>query len=112
VRWLYQNGRGFTARTHVHTLPTTPLTTYRAADCAGRAVLDHGFAGMVSMATGAPGVDAEKVDAVARASAGLPEGHPVACATTGRPYRAGAPMIFRRREPEALRIFSTASADG
>jgi hypothetical protein len=52
ARWLYQNGRGFNERTHVHTLMYMhDWTRYRDADPVPLALaLDHPFPGMVSIA--------------------------------------------------------------
>jgi hypothetical protein len=66
VRWLYQNGRGFEARTHVHTLLYThDWTRYRDGDPVPLELsLDHPFAGMVSVAVERrQGVDQERFDA-------------------------------------------------
>lgn len=66
VRWLYRNGRGFTERTHVHTLLYTyDWTFYRDADPVPIELsLDHGFAGMVSIAiereAGVPQTDLDR----------------------------------------------------
>jgi hypothetical protein len=52
ARWLYQNQRGFDARTHVHTLMYThDWTRYRDADPVPLELsLDHGFAGLATIA--------------------------------------------------------------
>ncbi len=52
ARWLYQNGRGFNERTHVHTLMYThDWTHYRDVDPVPLELsLDHPFPGMVSVA--------------------------------------------------------------
>jgi hypothetical protein len=52
ARWLYQNGRGFDARTHVHTLMYThDWTRYRDADPVPLELsLDHPFAGLATVA--------------------------------------------------------------
>lgn len=52
ARWLYQHGRGFDARTHVHTLMYEHRwTRYRDTDPVPLALaLDHPYAGMISIA--------------------------------------------------------------
>lgn len=66
VRWLYRNGRGFAERTHVHTLLYTyDWTHYRDDDPVPIELsLDHGFAGMVSIAieraAGVPQADLDR----------------------------------------------------
>jgi hypothetical protein len=52
AKWLYEQGRGFDARTHVHTLMYTHAwTRYRDADPVPLALaLDHPFAGLASIA--------------------------------------------------------------
>jgi hypothetical protein len=52
ARWLYQNGRGFNERTHVHTLMYThDWTRYRDADPVPlELALDHPYPGMGSIA--------------------------------------------------------------
>ena len=110
VRWLYQNGRGFAARTHVHTLLyDLDWTRYRDADPVPvELALDHGYAGMASLAVRrAPGVAADALDAWWRDA--LPaffERGPVACATSWTPVpQRGAPMdIPVVDEPDRLRM--------
>ncbi|HXJ33797.1 MAG TPA: hypothetical protein VMS22_07115 [Candidatus Eisenbacteria bacterium] len=110
VRWLYQNGRGFAARTHVHTLLyNLEWTLYRDADPVPiELALDHGFAGMAMLAVRrAPGVSAAAVDAWWRAA--LPPaiaGTPIAtCASWSAVPQRGAPMdIPVVDEPERLRM--------
>jgi hypothetical protein len=110
VRWLYQNGRGFTARTHVHTLLyDLEWTTYRDDDPVPvELALDHGHAGMASLAVRrAADVPADALDdwwrrelpAVLRDS-------PIATATGWAPVpQRGAPMdIPVVEEPERLRM--------
>jgi len=66
ARWLYQHGRGFDARTHVHTLMYThDWTRYRDADPVPLALsLDHPFPGMVSLIIErADGVEPARFDA-------------------------------------------------
>jgi hypothetical protein len=110
VRWLYQNGRGFTARTHVHTLLyDLQWTTYRDADPVPiELALDHGFAGMVSLAgRRAPGVDAVTMDGWWREHApAFLQDSPVACVTSWSPVpQRGAPMDIPVVEnPDALRM--------
>jgi hypothetical protein len=110
VRWLYQNGRGFAARTHVHTLLyDLEWTLHRDADPVPvELALDHGYAGMASLAVRrAPGVPADALDAWWRKELpGFLDGTPVASATSWRPVpQRGAPMdIPVVDEPEALRM--------
>lgn len=66
ARWLYENGRGFNERTHVHTLMYThDWTRYRDADPVPvELALDHGYAGMVTVAIERrEGVDQDRFDA-------------------------------------------------
>jgi len=53
VQWLYANGRGFSERSHVHTVLFDYLTTaYRDADPIPiQLALDHGYAGIAMIAT-------------------------------------------------------------
>ncbi len=53
VHWLYENGRGFAAREHVHTVLFDYLgCAYRDADPVPvQLALDHGYAGMAMVAT-------------------------------------------------------------
>jgi hypothetical protein len=110
VRWLYQNGRGFAARTHVHTLLyDLEWTRYRDADPVPiELALDHGYAGMASLAVRrAPGTGAKALETWWRHE--LPrffEGSAVACATSWKPVpQRGAPMdIPVVEEPDDLRM--------
>ena len=107
VRWLYQNGRGFTARTHVHTLLyDLEWTMYRDADPVPvELALDHGYPGMVTMAVRrAAGVEIARMDEWWRERA-LPDS-PIATATSWAPIpQRGAPMdIPVVEEPERLRM--------
>jgi hypothetical protein len=110
VRWLYQNQRGFTARTHVHTLLyDLGWTVYRDADPVPvELALDHRYPGMASLAVRrAPDVAAETLDAWWKRE--LPawlRDTPVACATSWSPVpQRGAPMdIPVVAEPERLRM--------
>jgi len=64
VKWLYENGRGFAERDHVHTVLFDYLTTaYRDADPVPvQLALDHGYAGIAMIATDrAPGVGADEL---------------------------------------------------
>jgi hypothetical protein len=66
ARWLYQNGRGFDARTHVHTLMyTLDWVRYRDADPVPLELsLDHPFPGLVTLAIErAEGVEQDRFDA-------------------------------------------------
>ena len=53
VHWLYEKGRGFSERRHVHTVLFDYLTTaYRDADPVPiQLPLDHGYAGVAMIAT-------------------------------------------------------------
>ncbi len=53
VHWLYENGRGFSERSHVHTVLFDYLTTrYRDADpVPTQLALDHGYPGIAMIAT-------------------------------------------------------------
>ncbi len=65
VRWLYRNGRGFSQRTHVHTLLYIyDWTYYRDSDPVPVELsLDHHFPGMVSIAIERePGVEQDDLD--------------------------------------------------
>jgi len=66
AKWLYQNGRGFNERTHVHTLMYMHgWTRYRDADPIPLELsLDHAFLGMATVAIERrEGVDRETFDA-------------------------------------------------
>jgi hypothetical protein len=109
VRWLYANDRGFTHRTHVHTLLYThDWTAYRDRDPVPLALaLDHGFAGMATLALRrAPGVDKAALDVWLRDRylPGFLAGSPVACCARWSPVpQRGAPMdIPVVAEPERL----------
>jgi len=110
VRWLYQNGRGFTARTHVHTLLyDLSWTVYRDDDPVPvELALDHGYPGMASLAVRrAPDVAADTLDAWWRdALPALLRDTPIACATSWSPVpQRGAPMdIPVVDDPERLRM--------
>jgi hypothetical protein len=110
VRWLYQNGRGFTARTHVHTLLyDLAWTVYRDVDPVPlELALDHGHAGMASLAVRrASGVSADALDAWWRRELPAVLGDsPIASATSWSPVpQRGAPMdIPVVDEPERLRM--------
>ena len=110
VRWLYQNGRGFTARTHVHTLLyDLDWTAYRDDDPVPiELALDHGYPGMATLAVRrAPNVEPGAVDAWWHAE--LPamlRYTPIASATSWSPVpQRGAPMdIPVVADPEQLRM--------
>ena len=110
VRWLYQNGRGFSARTHVHTLLyDLGWTYYRDPDPVPiELALDHGYAGMASLAVRrAAGVTADALDAWWRdALPAFLADTPIACATSWTPVpQRGAPMdIPVVDDPDALRM--------
>ena len=110
VRWLYQNGRGFAARTHVHTLMyELGWTRYRDADPVPvELALDHGYPGLATIAVRrAPGASADDLDRWwERTLPGFLAGTDIACATSWAavPQR-GAPMdIPVVAEPERLRM--------
>lgn len=95
---LYQQGRGFDRRTHVHTLMYTHDWTYYRDDdpVPLELALDHGFPGMVTvLVERAPGVEQERLDRWWR-DVYLPEflaGSPVSCCATWSPLPQGkAPM--------------------
>ena len=96
VHWLYQNGRGFAERSHVHTaLFDYQDTLYRDADPVPiELALDHPYAGLVSLFLDrAPGVsEAELSEWLARAIPEVLRGSPLACAARFRPIpRDGDP---------------------
>jgi hypothetical protein len=96
VHWLYQNGRGFAERSHVHTVLFDYLdSVYRDADPVPiELALDHPYAGLVALFLDRePGVAPGEL---ARwQGAALPEllrGSPIACAARFRPIsREGDP---------------------
>jgi hypothetical protein len=110
VRWLYQNGRGFTARTHVHTLLyDLGWTVYRDEDPVPiELALDHGYRSLATLAVRrAAGVAPDAVDAWWHAE--LPailRDTPIASATSWSPVpQRGAPMdIPVVSDPERLRM--------
>jgi hypothetical protein len=111
VRWLYQNGRGFAARTHVHTLLyALEWTVHRDPDPVPiELALDHGYRGLVTLAVRRPpGCEPAALDAWwrERALPGLLPGSPIATATSWAPLpQRGAPMdIPVVDEPERLRM--------
>ncbi len=88
VHWLYQNGRGFAERTHVHTVLFDYQTTaYRDADPVPiQLALDHGYPAMAMVATDrAEGVSAEAFAAWTAESAALEEGGAIAQISSWRP---------------------------
>lgn len=98
AHWLYQNGRGFDARTHVHTLLyTLDGVHYRDTDPVPLPLaLDHRFAGLATVAIlREPGVAQDRLDDWLRTS-GLPrllDGSPIAMCATWSPIPQGnAPM--------------------
>lgn len=103
VFWLYKNGRGFDARTHVHTLLYfLDWTEYRDEDPVPiELALDHRFAGMVTMAVEREeGVEQKKLDSWMKAYLpGFLEGSPVAQCSVWSPIPQGdAPMSIPRVE--------------
>lgn len=104
ARWLYQNGRGFDQRTHVHTLMyTLDWRRHRDADPVPlELALNHPYPGMVSLAIErAEGVEQERFDAWYRDQylTGFMKGTPIAtCACWSPiPQREG-PMAIPRVE--------------
>jgi hypothetical protein len=110
VRWLYQHGRGFTARTHVHTLLyDLAWTVYRDDDPVPiELALDHHYPGMMSVAVRrASGVAADALDDWwTRELPGMLRSTPLAAATCWGPVpQRGAPMdIPVVDDPERLRM--------
>ncbi len=112
ARWLYQNQRGFDARTHVHTLMyTLAWCRYRDADPVPLALsLDHPFAGMASVfVERAEGVDAARFDAWFRDQhlTTVLAGSPIASCSrwTPIPQREGPMTIPRVERPERLDLY-------
>jgi len=104
AHWLYQNGRGFNQRTHVHTLLyTLDWVHYRDADPVPLALaLDHRYPGLVTVATErAEGVPQERLDAWLRETY-LPKflpGSPVAsCSVWSGIPQGNAPMAIPKVE--------------
>jgi hypothetical protein len=96
VHWLYQNGRGFAERTHVHTVLFEYLGSfYRDADPVPiELALDHPYAGLATVFLDrAPGVSAEQLaNWLARAVPETLRGSPLSCAARFRPIqREGDP---------------------
>jgi hypothetical protein len=104
ARWLYQHGRGFNERTHVHTLLyTLDWVAHRDADPVPlELALDHRFAGLVTVAVErGEGVDQSRLDDWMRRSH-LPRmlaGSPIASCSTWSPIPQGeGPMPIPRVE--------------
>lgn len=96
VHWLYQNGRGFAQRSHVHTvLFDYQDALYRDVDPVPiELALDHPYAGLVSVfLERAPGVTHEQLsDWLGAALPELLRDSPLACAARFRPIsREGDP---------------------
>lgn len=104
ARWLYENGRGFDARTHVHTLMYShDWTRYRDADPVPLELsLDHPFAGLASVAIERRGgVDREQFDSWYRDQFldGFLAASPVASCSSWSPIPQGeGPMPIPRVE--------------
>jgi hypothetical protein len=104
ARWLYQNGRGFNERTHVHTLLyTLDWVHYRDADPVPLELsLDHRFAGLVTVAIERDqGVEQARLDAWLRERylPGFLANSPVASCSTWSPIPQGeGPMPIPRVE--------------
>ncbi len=103
ARWLYQQGRGFNERTHVHTLMyTLDHVHYRDADPVPLALsLDHNFPGMATLAVRrAEGVPQAASDAwFAERLPRLLQGSPIASCSTWSPIPQGeGPMPIPRVE--------------
>ncbi|MDX2166262.1 MAG: hypothetical protein SF182_04340 [Deltaproteobacteria bacterium] len=112
ARWLYQNQRGFDARTHVHTLMyTLAWCRYRDADPVPLALsLDHPFAGMATVFVERnEGVDAARFDAWFRDQhlPGALAGSPLASCSRWAPIpqREGPMTIPRVERPERLDLY-------
>jgi hypothetical protein len=108
ARWLYQNGRGFNERTHVHTLLyTLDWALHRDADPVPLELSpDHRFAGLVTVAVERnPGVEQARLDDWLRGSR-LPAflaGSAVASCSTWSPIPQGeGPMPIPRVERTEL----------
>jgi len=96
VHWLYQNGRGFAERDHVHTvLFTYQDSSYRDADPVPiELALDHPYAGLVTvfLERGEGGSPQQLQDGLAQAVAEALRGSPLACAARFAPIpRDGDP---------------------
>jgi len=87
VHWLYSNGRGFSDRTHAHTVVFDYLaTSYRDTDPVPiQLALDHGYPGIAMIATDRePGVSEEEFVAWTSDSGGLAGGS-IASVSSWRP---------------------------
>jgi hypothetical protein len=87
VHWLYSNGRGFSERTHAHTVVFDYLTTaYRDVDPVPiQLALDHGYPGIAMIATDrAAGVSEEEFAAWTAEFDGF-AGGPIASVASWRP---------------------------
>lgn len=104
ARWLYQNGRGFNERTHVHTLLyTLDWVHHRDADPVPLELSpDHRFPGLVTLAVERnEGVEQARLDDWLRGSflPGFLAGSPVASCSTWSPIPQGeGPMPIPRVE--------------
>lgn len=104
AHWLYQHGRGFHERTHVHTLLyTRDWTQYRDRDPVPVALaLDHPYAGLVALhVEREPGVAQDRFDAWLRGDplSALLRAGAVASCTAWSPIPQGeAPMAIPKVE--------------
>lgn len=103
ARWLYQQGRGFHERTHVHTLMyTLDGVRYRDADPVPLELSpDHRFAGLVTIAIERnPGVPQAQLDSWLDGYVpGLLDGSPIASCSMWSPIPQGeGPMPIPRVE--------------
>lgn len=119
VHWLYQNGRGFAERTHVHTVIFDYLTTtYRDADPVPiQLALDHGYCGIAMIATDrAEGVDENEFAAWTAAHSDL-KGSAIASISSWRPQprneiTGNAPMDLGTGTGGPLRTMQLAFLEG
>jgi len=109
ARWLYENGRGFAERTHVHTLLYTfDWVHYRDDDPVPLPLaLDHRFPGLVTIAVRrAPGVAQDSLDTWLRDRC-LPRllaGSPIAMCATWSPIPQGTEPLATPRVDDTDRL--------
>jgi hypothetical protein len=119
VHWLYENGRGFGERSHVHTVLFDYLTTaYRDADPVPiQLALDHGYSGIAMIATDrAEGVDENEFAAWTGAHGDL-GGSAIASISSWRPQprneiTGNAPMDLGTGTGGPLRTMQLAFLEG
>ncbi len=108
ARWLYQQGRGFNERTHVHTLMyTLDWVHYRDADPVPLELsLDHRFPGLVTVAIERnAGVEQKRLDEWLKQThlPSMLRDSPIASCSTWSPIRQGeGPMTIPRVERTEL----------